>query len=168
MNSRVMALAVIVLSAIAIVCLFALTWARLPERMATHFDAGGVADGWMSRNGYAWFSGGLFVFLVGILSGIGWLVPRLPTSLINLPNKEYWLDATRRASTLRAVQDMLLWFAAATSVFLALLLQLTIQTNRMADPRMPATALWLILGIYLAAVSVPGIVLYVRMLRTAR
>lgn len=167
MNLRMIALSIIVLSTIGTASLFALTWASLPERIATHFDVAGIADGWMSRQGFAVFYGVLFLFVVGMTAGIGWLLPRMPVSMINLPKKEYWLDDVRRASTFRVLQTMMLWIAAATSVLFVLLLYLTIEANQMADPRMPASVLWLILAGYLTAVVVPGIVLYVRMRRTS-
>jgi hypothetical protein len=43
-------------------------WARLPIRMATHFDAAGHANGWMSRETSLTFSLGFMAFMLAIFS----------------------------------------------------------------------------------------------------
>ena len=70
---------------------------RLPEKLATHFDAAGNANGWMSKRGF-------FAFQFAMLAIMGlafcllpqWL-NRVPNALINLPHKAYWLAPERRA-----------------------------------------------------------------------
>lgn len=52
------------LSAPAAAAAFAATWARLPARLAVHFDASGAPDGWMGRWQFAAFALGLLVFLL--------------------------------------------------------------------------------------------------------
>lgn len=45
-------------------------WDRLPARMASHFDAAGQANGWMTREVSLEFALGLTVFLLAIFTGI--------------------------------------------------------------------------------------------------
>jgi uncharacterized membrane protein len=95
-------------SLVALICLmtFAATFviytARyLPDSVATHFDASGQADGWMSRTFYTWFT---LTFLIGLPALIGYLVNTLPRCLpqwTNIPNREYWLAPKRRDASKR-------------------------------------------------------------------
>ena len=47
-------------------------WDRLPARMATHFNAAGQANGWMSREANLEFSLGFLAFMLAIFSGVLW------------------------------------------------------------------------------------------------
>ncbi len=73
----------------------------LPSAVASHFGAGGIADGFMPRDAYILFMGSVSL---GVPLAIGVLLSqthRLPISLISIPNRLYWLaperaDASRR------------------------------------------------------------------------
>ncbi|MFI5356807.1 MAG: DUF1648 domain-containing protein [Opitutales bacterium] len=80
--------------------------AHLPMRVASHFDAAGRANDWMSRDAHLGFQAGLALFLGLLFGAIGALPPRLPDSLINLPHREYWLAPQRRAASLAWVGSM--------------------------------------------------------------
>jgi TRAP-type C4-dicarboxylate transport system permease small subunit len=72
----------------------------LPDRVATHFGAGGQANGWMSRDGYLLF---MLAFMVGISSLVSFLVGTLPRKYpqwTNVPNRDYWLAPARRDESL--------------------------------------------------------------------
>jgi hypothetical protein len=75
-------------------------YGRLPERVATHFDVSGEPNGWASRQAYA------ALILIGagftaLVTAGGFAVARvLPDSMINLPNKDYWLGEGRRERTM--------------------------------------------------------------------
>jgi hypothetical protein len=45
-----------------------LVWDRLPLRMATHFDAAGHPNGWMTREGSLWFNCVLLAFLLSLFT----------------------------------------------------------------------------------------------------
>src|ERR671924_95588 len=45
-----------------------LGWDRLPLRMATHFDAAGHPNGWMTREGSLWFNCVLLAFLLSLFT----------------------------------------------------------------------------------------------------
>ena len=119
---------------------------RLPERLATHFDGAGRANGWMSKDGF-------FVFhfvLLGLFGAIFGLLPRwlsrIPNSLINLPHKDYWLAPERRADSLAAVADAMAFLGALTLVFFAILGELTFRANLLPEPRLGGEIWWLLGG----------------------
>lgn len=82
---------------------------QLPERMASHFDLRNQADGWMSKNGYMFFHYGTILFFYLIFWGLSVLIPKFPKSLINLPQKDFWLEDCRKEFTFKTLQAMLFW-----------------------------------------------------------
>lgn len=94
-------LSLILLSALLVVCTFFTlnTISELPEQVAIHFDASGIADGWMSREEYRFFVVlaliGLPMLLVAVMGGL----PRLRNGRGQIPNCEYWFAPERRRET---------------------------------------------------------------------
>jgi uncharacterized membrane protein len=94
------------------------TSVALPERVASHFGAGGAANGWMSREGYL-----VFIVLVTVgapvaivlLAGV---LPRIAASIVTLPHRDYWLAPARREATL----DFMLAHACRFGMLLVALL----------------------------------------------
>ena len=71
----------------------------LPEKVATHFDANGVADGWTNRDHYRLF---IVLFLVGLPLLLVWVMAGLPRHTNGkgqIPNCEYWFAQERRHTT---------------------------------------------------------------------
>jgi Protein of unknown function (DUF1648) len=72
-------------------------WDRLPARMATHFDAAGRANGWMTREESFHFSVGFVAVLVLFFSAILWLVEKkyplakLSWALLGFFHLETWM-----------------------------------------------------------------------------
>jgi hypothetical protein len=126
----------------------------LPERVPTHFDAAGRADGWSTRTGFALELGGLSLFLCGLFGALGALVARLPTSLVNLPNRDYWLAPERRAESLRAIRDRLHSLGAATEVLVLGLVLYCVRASRSEEAQTgPDPTTWVLLLGYLAFVA---------------
>ena len=75
------------------------TASMLPERLATHFGAGGQPNGWMSRSGYTTFISLFGVALPLFVIVICFLCRFLPAWTVNIPNREYWLSPERHSQT---------------------------------------------------------------------
>lgn len=101
----------------------------LPDPMAAHFDASGEADGFQSKEGFFVVYGVMVAILVGMFVGLAFLIPWMPTSLINLPNKDAHLAPERREETLAEISAFILWLGVATVGFLVWVLHLTFQAN---------------------------------------
>jgi uncharacterized membrane protein len=105
-------------------------WSQLPDTMASHYGLSGRADSYMSKEGF---------FLVFVLIGGGalaaifaspMLMRRLPPSLINIPNRNYWLaNEERREIAIERMGDLLGWMAVATAALLAAVTELVMQAN---------------------------------------
>jgi len=111
---------------------------QLPDRVASHFDASGRPNGWMSRDAFTAFTVGFTLFLAGVPAGLARWLPRIPDSLINLPNKAHWLAPGRRAATLRFVGDWLLWQGCATLGLLLFVFGEVHRANQSSTPRLTA------------------------------
>ena len=69
---------------------------KLPDRMATHFNLSGMPNGWSDKDNFfmLWY-----LMLIGI--NLMFYVPslfmhKIPPSLVNLPNKQYWFETEER------------------------------------------------------------------------
>ena len=105
-------------------------WPHLPDTMASHYGMSGRADSYMSKEGF-------FVFLAlvggGALAAIfasPVLVRRLPPSLVNIPNRKYWLaNDERREIAIDRMADLLGAMGVATAALLAAVTELVMQAN---------------------------------------
>jgi uncharacterized membrane protein len=142
------ALAVFALGPIAAI-LHEHAWAaRLPERVATHFGVDGLPNGWMSRDDatttYLAVVIGLNVlfFLIAISLGA------LPSSMVNIPNRDYWLAPERRDETVRRMAVRLAVFGVALSAFLIFVFQMSFQAAAEAHPSLPMSTLLPAMGVF--------------------
>lgn len=121
----------------------AIYYPRLPDTLASHFGASGQPDGWMSKKAFAAFSLvfpiAMATLLIGVQAGVTF-ISRMPTSLINMPNKRYWLAPERQAETLAILGPLMskLMFVIGTTTIglLVAVLVMTLQTNLSAQPRL--------------------------------
>ncbi|HOX27279.1 MAG TPA: DUF1648 domain-containing protein [Candidatus Krumholzibacteria bacterium] len=137
-----------------LLCFLHLNWAagELPDRVATHFGAGGRADGWADRSSFLLMYGLLVVGMSAILGGIGWFAGRLPVSWLNLPNRDHWFEPQRRAATEARLRDQMLVMAGATNLFFLGLMHVTVQANRQPEPQLGG-GFWVLFAAYLAFVA---------------
>jgi uncharacterized membrane protein len=108
-------------------------WSQLPNRVAIHFGANGVPDNWMDKSSATLlmcsFQIGLPLFLVGIT----WIAAFLPSALINVPNRKYWLHPDRRVKALEYVNCVVAWIAVLASLFMMLVGHLTFIASQRGD-----------------------------------
>src|SRR5262245_32560841 len=112
------------------VLLFALVGAQiayfhgaLPDVVASHFGARGVANGYMSREGFVGFYTGLVVFLSVVFWGTSRLLRSIPAQLINVPNKDYWFAPEREADSRTWLARELLAFGLVVVLFVVAIMQ---------------------------------------------
>ena len=136
MNLRhllILLLGLILLAAAADIAWF---YPRLPERLATHFNGTGVADGYTGKVGFVVAQGCTLAGLAALFVGLAWIIPHMPVSLINLPHRDYWLAPPRRVATLETIHRFMLGLAVVTIGFLAGLLHLMLLANAHPPPRL--------------------------------
>jgi hypothetical protein len=126
------------------------TSGALPERVASHFNAAGLANGYMTRNAYRIF---MLAFGFGVpllvVALVGWL-PRLAPNLINIPNRDYWLAPERRVATLAALDGCALWLGCLLTALAGGVHWLVIRANAVEPPRLENGLFVTLLGAFVA------------------
>ena len=131
---------------------FVYYYPRLPDRVASHFDARGVPNDWSSKGAFFAIMGCVIALIALIFVGFGLWLPKMPVSMMNLPHKRYWFAPERREETLSVLSGYMYWFGAATLAFMAGIFQQTFEAN--LNPGRPLDQPWLYLGPYLAVTVV--------------
>lgn len=138
---------------------------RLPEVVASHFGAGGVADGFMPRGQYVVFMLALVLAVPTLVFFAGRLASRVPVQFVNLPNKQYWLAPERRAATLESLGRFAAWAAYATLGVLCLAHWFVVQANLEQPSRLEQAPLIAVLALFFLALFVAMAVVLRRFFR---
>lgn len=125
---------------------------NLPEKMASHFGASGRPDGWMSKQGYFAFMAFILALIIFEFAVLPWLIGKMPISLLNMPNKEYWFAEERRAETLNIIGRYFEWFSAALLTLFIGINQLVIRANLGGGSLSPQS--WILLAAFFVFVIV--------------
>ena len=105
-------------------------WPQLPDRVATHWGFDGQPNGWMTRTGATLTLCGIQIGMPLFLAAVTSLASRLPDSMMNIPNREYWLHPDRRSATLEWMNRMMAWIAVLTSLFMIVIGHLAFTANK--------------------------------------
>ena len=124
---------------------------QLPDRIATHFGMNGEPNEWMSKTNATLLLAGIQVGLPLFLLGVGLLIPKVPNSMINIPNRDYWLQPERRVASLGRVSTMLAWIAVLVSVEMLAVIHLTFLANKSDEDLNTSLLVGILVG-FLAAV----------------
>jgi len=130
------------------------TSAPLPPRVATHFGPGGVANGFMTRDGYVAFILAFATLLPILMTGLIGFVPGIAASNIKGRARGYWLARERREASLAWIGSHACWLGVLLCVFLLGVHLLTVQANMLSQPRLPESSMFALLGVFLAALGV--------------
>ena len=127
---------------------------QLPERVATHFNSAGEANGWMSRSGHQMF---MLVFGLAFPMGIvllSYATRFLPRGMVNIPHRDYWLAPERRRETSSYLAHHSLWLACLAVCFVIGLEFSIVQANRQHPPHLSLSALLAVVVPFLAGTMI--------------
>jgi uncharacterized membrane protein len=146
--------------AVALQCLY--YFPLLPEAVASHFDGAGRPNGWSSKQGFI----ALHLSIAGLMTFVFFVLPRLlrriRPSLINLPNREYWLIPERKEQALAMLDEEMGWFGIAILMMIISTTQLAINANLAGGDNLRSETMWMLLGGFFAFTVVWLIRLYRR------
>jgi uncharacterized membrane protein len=131
-----------------------LTAAALPDRIATHFDATGEANGWMSRTGHI---GGFLALGLGVsafILGIAYAIRFFPSSTLNVPRQAYWRTPENYPRACAFFFSHTFWLAALNMLFMTALHQSVVIANTEAPPALLMSAVTVSTGVFLAGLFV--------------
>lgn len=121
--------------------------------MATHFGASGSPNGWQTKGQFFF----LELIMLGVCLLIGFGVPAIiaavPPSMLNIPNKEFWLAPVRRDHTLSVFRIQMAWFACALLTFLIVVNQLVYNANQSVPRQLNGPQFTLALVVFLGFVA---------------
>lgn len=117
----------------------------LPTYVASHFAGDGSANGYMPRSAYVAFILVVSISLPLVIFASARILPRVPPSLLNLPNREYWLAPERREQTYAYLSDHTAHFATLLAVFLGFVHWRVVAANALHPPTLEPT--WFIAGL---------------------
>ena len=136
---------------------------KLPERVASHFDGAGGANGFQSRSMFFAFYAGTVLLLTAVFLALPANLRRIPPALLNMPRKDYWLAPERRESSLALMAALLTWFGAASLALTTVVIELVLRANLPGGGwRLSPVLLWALLGAYFVFVAVWLAVIFTR------
>ena len=138
------------------------TTGALPERVASHFGPGNVANAFMTRDGYLVFMLAFAFVLPVFAAAVVGLLPRVRANSINIPNKDYWLDPSQREATMNALSMFGAWLGSLIALFIAALHYVLLVANRSSPPRLPADLFWMLLIGFIVGIALWIASLYLR------
>jgi dolichyl-phosphate-mannose--protein O-mannosyl transferase len=119
----------------------------LPQIMAVHFVAGGKANGFTDKHGFILFDLAFTFFMPGVFFIVSLIIEKLPTA-INIPNKGYWMDKSRRDGAVTSLARGLRMLGLMLGLLLVAINQLVINANLVKPPHLDERGIWLFLGVF--------------------
>ena len=141
------------------------TAAQLPERVATHFDAAGTPNGWMTRAEHVRFTMIFGTLVPAFVVGVFTLIRALGGRGMNIPNKDYWLAPERQQATVDFVQRHGIWLAGLLVAFIAGIHASILRANAPVPAVLPLADVGWIAGSFGVAILVWAVLLVARFLR---
>lgn len=124
--------------------------AQLPPALASHFGIGGRADGWQSRIAFLCTEIALFALTAVVAYGLPRALAAVPASMVNLPNRDWWLAPERREQTWDYLRIRFIWFGCALLAFVLFVMDLVIRANFRNPPQLDTVSLAAALILFLA------------------
>lgn len=125
---------------------------KLPAKVATHFNAAGQADGWMTKNGHV-----LIILLIGFLISdfliaICYAMRFFPSSTLNVPNKDYWRSKEHYPEACDFMFRHSFWMASMVIALLTLINYSIVQANRLNPPHLDVKGSFAVVVLFLIGV----------------
>jgi uncharacterized membrane protein len=140
---------------------------QLPERLATHFDRAGEADGWATREQWRTISlaGGTALPLVAV--ALFWIVRLFPAWAFNIPRRDYWLGPEQRSTTFGWFTRHG-WWLACLELFLFIGIEwVIVRANRVSPPQLVDGPILIIALLFVAGLGVWAVQMVRRFRRLA-
>ncbi len=107
----------------------------------------------MSKSNFFIFEFVILLLIVAEFALLPKLIEKMPNTLINLPNKDYWLTSERSNETFATIRQFFDWLSAGLLILFIAVNQLVFQAN-IKQIDLPTTPMWTILGLFLIFVVI--------------
>ncbi len=132
----------------------------LPDRVASHFGASGLADSFMTRSAYRTF---MLCFIVGlplVMAVSMTSIFRRAGPRMNIPNRDFWLADSRFEATVTFLIDHTTRLTIGLTVFLCFVHKLVVDANTRTPPALDNASIIGALVVFLVFVTVWIVWLY--------
>jgi serine/threonine-protein kinase len=109
----------------------------LPDRLASHFGASGIPNGWMTKTQFMLMYGVVLLPALTIEFLVSHQIANKPDARLNLPNKEYWLAPERRAETFAYFETFFAWYGCVFLFVVVYAMGLAMRANFETPPQLP-------------------------------
>ena len=109
----------------------------LPDRMASHFAASGIPNGWMTKPQFFIAYALLMLPAAALEFWVSHRIANKPDAKLNLPNKEYWLAPERRVQTFAYFESFFAWYGCVFLFVLVFAMGLAMRANLETPPQLP-------------------------------
>jgi uncharacterized membrane protein len=137
--------ALFLLTAVCTSIYFSYYYPLLPKVVASHFDLHGIANGWQTKHAFFEVLAGTTVLSAFLVFGIPTLIAVMP-SIINLPNKDYWLAPGQRTASLEFLSGWFAWFGYAVYLVIIVAFDYAMQMNLHSTSGPNPARLWYVLA----------------------
>ncbi|MEP6943614.1 MAG: DUF1648 domain-containing protein [Betaproteobacteria bacterium] len=124
----------------------------LPTRVASHFDASGIANGFMPRSDYVLFMAAICLGIPVLLLLATVMLPFLAPNRLRIPSRDYWIAPERRAQTLTTITIGGLVMSCIVAAFMVGVQLLVLQANARTPPQMDVALLYTMLALLVVAI----------------
>jgi uncharacterized membrane protein len=118
----------------------------LPDTVSSHFDSVGKVNGTAAKLSYFILYLALLALTSSFTLGLPLILKYLPTDLINLPHREYWLSDDQREGSLSFLSSHFAWFGVAITAVVIAFFYLTFLANITPTKDLNITIFWALLG----------------------
>lgn len=141
-------------------------WQQFPEKIASHFNASGMADGWMNRTRFIATMLGTGLSIPAIVLVLLYCVRFLPSQVLNLPNPGYWRAPENYQRACEILFRSALVFAGGFLLWQAAFLHLIVKANEAQPAALDSSQAFLLTAILLAFSFGWVVTLIVRFMKT--
>jgi len=120
----------------------------LPAVVASHFGPAGVADGFMPREAYLRLMGLISVAVPLLIAFCNNLLRVIPSNMINLPNRDYWLAPERKEETYAFFHNHGIVFSVIIAAFFCFVHWSVTRANRLIPPHLSQSFFFISLGFF--------------------
>ena len=129
---------------------FSYYYSQLPSVVASHFNAHGTPNGWETKQAFYVFSVATALVAFALVFAVPAFIRVTPLSLINLPNKNYWLGPQHKEESQAFLEGWFAWFGCAVFMVILSAFDFALKFNlQSSNPPNPAR-LWYGLAFFVA------------------
>lgn len=121
-----------------------------PDKVAIQFGIGGSPNNWASPEANALIMGSSHLLIFVSIYFTPFLIRKAPTSMINLPNKDYWLSEENRKKTELMLSNETCLFGVSINLFFFAIGLLALDANFSTPVKLREDLFWILFGSFLA------------------